>query len=73
MVTIVDPHIKRDAKYAVHKEATAKGLYIKDKDGNVSRYLLIAACASRICCCAASVFVLLLLLLLVLFCFLFLE
>ncbi|CAN0438507.1 unnamed protein product, partial [Ectocarpus fasciculatus] len=34
MVTIVDPHIKRDAKYAVHKEATAKGLYIKDKDGN---------------------------------------
>ncbi|CAN0412928.1 unnamed protein product, partial [Scytosiphon promiscuus] len=35
-VTIVDPHIKRDSNYAIHKEATAKGLYIKDKDGNVS-------------------------------------
>jgi len=33
MVTIVDPHIKRDDKYYIHKEATAKGLYIKDKDG----------------------------------------
>lgn len=34
MVTIVDPHIKRDDGYYVHKEATAKGLYIKDKDGS---------------------------------------
>eukprot|EP00531_Pseudo-nitzschia_arenysensis_P000619 CAMPEP_0116152546 /NCGR_PEP_ID=MMETSP0329-20121206/20731_1 /TAXON_ID=697910 /ORGANISM="Pseudo-nitzschia arenysensis, Strain B593" /LENGTH=1061 /DNA_ID=CAMNT_0003649319 /DNA_START=135 /DNA_END=3317 /DNA_ORIENTATION=- len=33
MVTIVDPHVKRDEKYYIHKEATAKGLYIKDKDG----------------------------------------
>uniref|UniRef100_A0A7S3VF80 Glucosidase II subunit alpha n=2 Tax=Chaetoceros debilis TaxID=122233 RepID=A0A7S3VF80_9STRA len=33
MVTIVDPHIKRDANYYIHKEATAKGLYIKDKTG----------------------------------------
>lgn len=33
MVTIVDPHIKRDNNYHIHKEATAKGLYIKDKDG----------------------------------------
>ncbi|CAM9381579.1 unnamed protein product [Pylaiella littoralis] len=33
-VTIVDPHMKRDPNYAIHKEATAKGLYIKDKDGN---------------------------------------
>ncbi|CAM9676465.1 unnamed protein product [Discosporangium mesarthrocarpum] len=33
MVTIVDPHIKRDNSYAIHKEATAKGYYIKDKDG----------------------------------------
>ena len=33
MVTIVDPHIKRDDKYYIHKEATAKGLYIKDKTG----------------------------------------
>lgn len=33
MVTIVDPHIKRDDAYPVHKEATSKGLYIKNKDG----------------------------------------
>jgi mannosyl-oligosaccharide alpha-1,3-glucosidase len=33
MVTIIDPHIKRDDKYYIHKEATSKGLYIKDKDG----------------------------------------
>lgn len=39
-VTIVDPHIKRDDKYAIHKEATAKGLYIKDKDGNVRFFLV---------------------------------
>mmetsp|Transcript_15836 Transcript_15836/g.26492 ORF Transcript_15836/g.26492 Transcript_15836/m.26492 type:complete len:939 (-) Transcript_15836:135-2951(-) len=33
MVTIVDPHIKRDDRYHIHKEATSKGLYIKDKHG----------------------------------------
>jgi alpha 1,3-glucosidase len=33
MVTIVDPHVKRDDNYHIHKEATSKGLYIKDKDG----------------------------------------
>lgn len=33
MVTIVDPHIFRDDNYYIHKDATAKGLYIKDKDG----------------------------------------
>ena len=33
MVTIIDPHIKRDNNYYIHKEATAKGLYIKDKSG----------------------------------------
>lgn len=33
MVTIIDPHIKRDDGYPIHKEATSKGLYIKDKDG----------------------------------------
>jgi alpha 1,3-glucosidase len=31
MVTIIDPHIKRDDNYYIHKEATALGLYIKDK------------------------------------------
>jgi mannosyl-oligosaccharide alpha-1,3-glucosidase len=34
MVTIIDPHIFRDDGYRIHKEATSKGLYIKDKDGN---------------------------------------
>eukprot|EP00535_Pseudo-nitzschia_heimii_P003333 CAMPEP_0197181398 /NCGR_PEP_ID=MMETSP1423-20130617/5699_1 /TAXON_ID=476441 /ORGANISM="Pseudo-nitzschia heimii, Strain UNC1101" /LENGTH=1025 /DNA_ID=CAMNT_0042631639 /DNA_START=168 /DNA_END=3245 /DNA_ORIENTATION=- len=33
MVTIVDPHVKRDDGYYIHRDATAKGLYIKDKDG----------------------------------------
>lgn len=33
MVTIIDPHIKRDDKYYIHKEATAKGYYVKEKDG----------------------------------------
>lgn len=33
MVTIVDPHIKRDDAWALHREATAKGLYIKKKEG----------------------------------------
>jgi len=33
MVTIVDPHVKRDDGYYIHKEATVKGLYVKDRDG----------------------------------------
>ncbi len=34
MVTIIDPHIKRDNNYYIHKEATSLGLYIKDKNGD---------------------------------------
>lgn len=34
MVTIVDPHIKRDESYFLHKEATSKGYYVKDANGN---------------------------------------
>lgn len=34
MVTIVDPHIKRDNSYHIHKEATEKGYYVKDANGN---------------------------------------
>ncbi|KFK28077.1 hypothetical protein AALP_AA8G469200 [Arabis alpina] len=33
MVTIVDPHIKRDDSYALHKEATKMGYYVKDSSG----------------------------------------
>ncbi|KAL3640474.1 putative glucan 1,3-alpha-glucosidase [Castilleja foliolosa] len=33
MVTIVDPHIKRDDSYYIHKEATEKGYYVKDSTG----------------------------------------
>jgi alpha 1,3-glucosidase len=32
MVTIIDPHIKTDNNYYIHKEATSLGLYIKNKD-----------------------------------------
>mmetsp|Transcript_52531 Transcript_52531/g.63315 ORF Transcript_52531/g.63315 Transcript_52531/m.63315 type:complete len:1073 (+) Transcript_52531:78-3296(+) len=33
MVTIIDPHMKRDDHYHIHKEATKKGLYVRDKTG----------------------------------------
>uniref|UniRef100_A0A1D1Z7Q4 Probable glucan 1,3-alpha-glucosidase n=1 Tax=Anthurium amnicola TaxID=1678845 RepID=A0A1D1Z7Q4_9ARAE len=33
MVTIVDPHIKRDESFNLHKEATQKGYYVKDASG----------------------------------------
>jgi len=34
MVTIVDPHIKRDENFHLHKEASEKGYYTKDSSGN---------------------------------------
>lgn len=34
MVTIVDPHIKRDDGFPLHKEATQKGYYVKNAHGN---------------------------------------
>ncbi|XP_054807116.1 probable glucan 1,3-alpha-glucosidase [Prosopis cineraria] len=34
MVTIVDPHIKRDESFHLHKEATQIGYYVKDARGN---------------------------------------
>jgi alpha 1,3-glucosidase len=34
MVTIIDPHIKRDSDYHIHQEAQAQSLYIRDRDGN---------------------------------------
>lgn len=33
MVTIVDPHIKRDSDYFVHNEATLRNYYVKNADG----------------------------------------
>jgi len=33
MVTIIDPHIKRDAGYPLHTEAQSKALYVRNKDG----------------------------------------
>jgi mannosyl-oligosaccharide alpha-1,3-glucosidase len=33
MVTIIDPHMKRDSNYLLHKEAQEKGLYIRKPDG----------------------------------------
>lgn len=33
MVSIVDPHIKRDEYFKLHKEATEKGYYVKDASG----------------------------------------
>lgn len=34
MVTIIDPHIKRESGYFIHSEASDKGYYVKNKDGN---------------------------------------
>jgi len=34
LVTIVDPHIKRDPGYFFHRDAEANGYYVKNKDGN---------------------------------------
>jgi alpha 1,3-glucosidase len=34
MVTIVDPHIKRDSGYYVHDSAQANGVYVRDKGGS---------------------------------------
>lgn len=33
MVTIIDPHIKRDGNYHIHKDAEASDVYVKRADG----------------------------------------
>ena len=33
MVAIVDPHMKRDANYPIHAEASRLGFYVRNKDG----------------------------------------
>ncbi|XP_041985617.1 neutral alpha-glucosidase AB [Aricia agestis] len=33
LVVIIDPHIKREAGYFLHDDATEMGLYVKNKDG----------------------------------------
>jgi alpha 1,3-glucosidase len=33
MVTIVDPHVKRDSGYYVYKEASEKKYFVRTKDG----------------------------------------
>jgi len=32
LVTIIDPHIKRDSNYYIYKEGQEKGLYVMNKD-----------------------------------------
>ncbi|PIA14901.1 neutral alpha-glucosidase AB [Coemansia reversa NRRL 1564] len=34
LVTVVDPHIKRDTSYCVWDDANKQGLFVKDKDGS---------------------------------------
>lgn len=34
MVTIIDPHIKRDSGYHIHSEAEQRQFYVKKKDGS---------------------------------------
>ncbi|KAI8433613.1 hypothetical protein MSG28_015632 [Choristoneura fumiferana] len=35
LVVIIDPHIKREAGYFLHEDATDNGYYVQDKDGKV--------------------------------------
>jgi alpha 1,3-glucosidase len=35
MITIIDPHIKRESGYFLHEDALANDLYVKDKHGKV--------------------------------------
>jgi alpha 1,3-glucosidase len=35
LVTIVDPHIKRDSNYFLHNDAEDNDYYVKTKDGKV--------------------------------------
>ncbi len=55
MVTIVDPHIKRDSAYPIFKNAEEKGYYVKNKDGKdydgyVIRLAQLARLAGKACC-----------------------
>lgn len=34
MVAIVDPHVKKDPKYPIHREAESRGYYVKNPDGS---------------------------------------
>ncbi|KAJ2161329.1 glucosidase II [Coemansia sp. RSA 552] len=34
LVTVIDPHIKRDSSYRVWSEADEKGLFVRDRDGS---------------------------------------
>jgi len=35
MITIIDPHIKRESGYFLHEDALAQDLYVKDANGKV--------------------------------------
>lgn len=55
MVTIVDPHIKRDPNWRVFKEAEESRLYVQNKegadfDGWVGAWGFTAAAAVLVCC-----------------------
>jgi alpha 1,3-glucosidase len=34
MVTIIDPHVKRESSYHIHEEAQSKGFYVKTRDNS---------------------------------------
>lgn len=40
LVTIIDPHIKRESGYFLHEDALNNDYYIKNKDGNVYEGIL---------------------------------
>lgn len=45
MVTIVDPHVKRDHNYYIFSEAEKNGFYVKNKHGSdFDGWVLMARC-----------------------------
>lgn len=50
LVVIIDPHIKRDNGYSVHREATANGYYVKNKDRNDFEGILLKQFLHVQCC-----------------------
>ena len=56
MVTIVDPHIKKDNNYKVYSQGKSHGYFIQDKDGNeYEGWCWPGACHVIVCCLVMQV------------------
>ena len=48
MVAIVDPHVKKDPKYPIHREAESRGYYVKNPDGSDFDGVVLAGILLRV-------------------------